>query len=466
MKPTFPFKFFATLLAMHLVCCGHSHAVETASTSVSDGFSWPSFRGSTGQGIAGRSSLARSWSEDQNITWKVSIPGKGWSSPVAIGNQIWLTTAIEHIASEDEAEEASNKNAEAKGKEKKRNEADSISLRAICISVDSGERLHDFEVFKVEEPGPIHLLNSYASPTPVLEAGRLYCHFGTFGTACLDTATGKKIWQQRFPSEHAVGPGSSPVLWNDLLVLVCDGMEAQYVMALNKNSGDIEWKTDRPPMEGTDGDFHKAFSTALPIDADGASQILVPAAQWFTSYEARTGKMLWHVNHGRGFSNVAAPVYSDGVAYMITGFTKPELWAIPVSSRGKLDASNILWEQKKQIPKKSSPLLVGRAIYLISDNGVLSCIDADSGELNWIKRLGGNYSASPILADGLMYFCSHEGTTTVVRANPKKFEQVAKNQLDGQLMASPIAVGDALFVRSDSSLYRIESALNIKSNLR
>lgn len=445
------------VLLATLALCGQQFAAEQTELLASKSpklTAWPAFRGTTGQGIAERASLPQTWSEDQNITWKVSIPGKGWSSPVAMGNHIWMTTAIEHF--DESSENADEETEGGKKKKKERAEPSSISLRAICVSANSGELLHDCKLFSVDEPGPIHLLNSYASPTPVIEEGRLYCHFGTFGTTCLDTTTGEKIWEKRFPSEHAVGPGSSPIVWNDLLVLVCDGMEAQYVMALNKYNGDVAWKTNRPPMEGTDGDFHKAFSTPLAVESDGTSQILVPAAQWFTSYDAKTGKMLWHVNHGRGFSNVAAPVYGDGVAYLITGFTKPELWAIPVSSRGKLNAGNILWEQKKQIPKKSSPLLAGGAIYLISDNGVLSCVDADSGHVNWIKRLGGNYSASPILADGLLYFCSHEGVTTVVRANPKKFERVAENELDGQLMASPIAIADTLFVRSDTALYRIE----------
>ena len=210
-------------------------------------------------------------------------------------------------------------------------------------------------------------------------------------------------------------------------------------------------------MEGDDGDFHKAFSTPLAVhdDDDAKAQLLVPGAQWFVSYEARTGKMLWHVNHGEGFSNVAAPVYHNGVSYLITGFTKPELWAIPISSRGELKVENVLWEQKKQISKKSSPVIAGNEIYVISDKGVLSCVDADSGEIHWVKRLGGNYSASPILAGGLLYFCSHEGKTTVVRANPEKYQEIAENQLDGQLMASPIAVNGTLYLRSDEHLYRI-----------
>ncbi len=421
-------------------------------TPPSVGKTWPAFRGTTGQGHATNASPPKEWSSKESITWQTSIPGKGWSSPVVIGDRIWLTTAVENLADENEKADLLKGDKQARQKQI----AKTVSLRAICVDMDSGQILQNIELFSVENPGPIHLLNSYASPTPVLESGRLYCHFGTFGTTCLDTGTGEKLWERRFPSEHAVGPGSSPIVWKDLLILVCDGMEAQYVMALDKATGDVVWKTDRPPMEGDNGDFHKAFSTPIVADWNGTTQLLVPGAQWFVSYDPRNGEMLWHINHGKGFSNVAAPVFSDGVAYLITGFTKPELWAIPVSSRGELNASNVLWEQKKQIPKKSSPQLVGKDIYLISDNGILSNVDADSGEIRWVKRLGGNYSASPILADGCLYFCSHEGKTTVVRCNSRAFELVAENELDGQLMASPVAIGSSLFLRSDQHLFRID----------
>lgn len=448
------------LLSVGFIECGYADDANSL-TSKTAASTWPSFRGPSGQGLVD-TLLPTKWSEEENhlenIAWKCPVPGKGWSSPVATGGHIWMTTAVEHVATDAEKEGLQNEE-----QPKQRQSTKTVSLRAVCVDAETGKLLHDIELFSVENPDSIHTLNSYASPTPVLEqhpddnsGDRLYCHFGTFGTTCLDTKTGEKIWEKRFPSQHAVGPGSSPIVWEDLLVLVCDGMEAQYVMALNKNTGDAVWRTDRPPMEGDDGDFHKAFSTALAVqDGNGEAQLLVPGAQWFVAYEARNGKMLWHINHGKGFSNVAAPVYRNGVAYLVTGFTKPELWAIPVSSRGELKTANVLWEQKKQIPKKSSPLIAGNEIYVISDKGVLSCVDAGSGEIHWVKRLGGNYSASPILAGGLLYFCSHEGKTTVVRANAEKYEEVAENQLDGQLMASPIAVNGTLYLRSDKHLYRI-----------
>lgn len=333
-----------------------------------------------------------------------------------------------------------------------------MSLRAICVNKVSGKLTRDLELISVDEPESIHTLNSYASPTPVLTEDRVYFHFGTYGTVCLDRADAKEVWRQKLPLQHAVGPGSSPIVWRDLLILVCDGMETQYVTALNRQTGDEVWKTQRPRMEGDDGDLHKAFSTPLAIEWDGQPQLLVPGAQWFVSYEPKSGDVLWQVNHGRGFSNVAAPVFGDGIGYLITGFTKPELWAIPVKERGELSSRNVLWEQKKQVPKKSSPQLIGTEIYMVSDSGVLSCVDVNSGDLNWSARLGGNYSASPLHCADRVYFANHDGAVIVMKPNAEKFEKLAENKLDGQIMASPAADDGALFVRTDQAIYRIEQS--------
>ncbi len=410
---------------------------------------WPSFRGPTGQGVTPDESLPMTWSESQNVAWKTPIAGRGWSSPVIWNDEVWMTTAVEQPSTEGPSTSASD-SGDATGP--------SLSLRAICVDRFSGEVNHDIELFRIAKSDKIHAMNSYASPTPVIEQGRLYCHFGTYGTTCLDTVSGEKIWERHIAVQHGVGPGSSPIVWRDKLILVCDGMESQYVMALNKQTGEVAWRTDRPPLKGVNGDVHKAFCTPLAIEWNGVPQLLIPGAQWFVSYAPDTGKTLWQINHGRGFSNVPVPVFADGISYLITGFMKAQLWAMPVSQRGELNAENVLWEQTKQIPLRSSPAIVGSEIYLIADNGVLSCLDINSGEIRWASRLGGNYSASPIVADGRMYFCSHEGKTTIVRPNPDKLEILAENELDGQLMASPVPSDGALFLRSDSHLYRIETS--------
>jgi len=410
---------------------------------------WPAFRGPTGQGYTTESNLPLTFSETENVTWKTAIPGKGWSSPVIWGSEIWMSTAVVAESTEESAD------AVAESKEEKPVAA-SVSLRAVCVDKVGGKIIRNVELISVEEPESIHALNSYASPTPVVTQDRVYFHFGTYGTVCLNRADAKVVWKKQLPLQHAVGPGSSPIVWRNLLILVCDGMETQYVTALDCETGSEVWKTNRPKMKGDNGDFHKAFSTPLAIEWDGQPQLLIPGAQWFVSYEPSTGKELWQVNHGAGFSNVAAPVFADGISYLITGFTKPELWAIPVKERGELSDRNVLWEQKKQVPKKASPQLIGSEIYMVSASGVLSCGDVTSGDLNWSARIGGNYSASPLHSDDRVYFASQEGVVIVMKPSAEKFEKLAENKLDGQIMASPAADDSALFVRTDQAIYRIE----------
>ena len=418
---------------------------------------WPAFRGPTGQGVTTETSLPTHWSEEENLCWKTEIPGKGWSSPVIWGDEIWMTTAVEfsHFLQPHEVRLRPRDLPSATRAKKLRNTT--LSLRAICVDRASGGMVRDVGLFSIDGPEAIHALNTYASPTPVIEEGHLYCHFGTYGTCCLDTRTGEKLWEREFPVSHSVGPGSSPVVWNDKLVLVCDGTEFQYVMALDKHSGDVQWKTDRPHLEGNDGEYHKAFSTPIVVSSDGVEQLLIPGAQWFVSYAPSNGEMLWWINHGAGYSNVAAPVFSGGIAYLITGYSRSELWAIPANRRGRLSSGAVLWKQSKQIPKKSSPVISGKEIYVVSDNGVLSCIDRRTGKYHWAKRLDGSYSASPLVANGRIYLCSQEGKTTVVRPNPARYEQLAENQLDGHLMASPAVANAALFIRSDRHLYRLQA---------
>jgi outer membrane protein assembly factor BamB len=310
------------------------------------------------------------------------------------------------------------------------------------------------ELLAIADPEPIHSLNSYASPTPVLNDGRLYCHFGTMGTCCLDTKTMQIVWKKRLPVGHSVGPGSSPVLFDKLLIIPCDGTDSQSVVALHVASGDEAWKTSRPPMTGDIGEMHKAFSTPLVFHDGKRDQVVVIGAQWVVSYNPRDGKPLWQVRHGEGFSNVPAPVHGDGMVYICTGYMQPELIAVRTDGRGDVTDTHVAWRISKQVPAMSSPIVVGRVIYMMSDQGVVTCADAKSGDVLFRQRVGGNYSASPLVADGKLLFSSREGDVTVARA-AATWEELSKNHLSGQLMASPAVWGDSLILRSDSHLYRI-----------
>ena len=412
---------------------------------------WPQFRGPTGAGNAAAVSVPIEFGETQHLTWKSPLQGRGWSSPVVWEDQIWVTSAIEHEATPEEREAllAGVANAE------RREIAKQIELIAICLDLNTGETLHEIQLATDSRPKPIHPLNSYASPTPVLEGDRLYAHFGTYGTFCLDTTTGDIVWRKRLEVAHYVGPGSSPIVHGERLILVCDGADVQYVAALDKRTGEIAWKQPRPAIRASDPDMKKAYATPLVISVDGTDQIVTPGAQWVVAYDPADGKPLWQVDHGDGFSNVPRPVFGHGLVYVCTGFTKPELWAIDPTGQGDVTDTHVVWKESSQISKKPSPLLVDDTVYVLADGGVLSGLDARTGETRVRKRLSGNYSASPLLAGNHIYLASQTGEIAVLRPGDD-LQTVAVNRLTGQLMASPCALPGTLLVRSDTHLYRFD----------
>lgn len=378
---------------------------------------WPQFRGPDGQGHAAVEKLPLRWSE-ASATWRTSIPGLGWSSPVVAGGQVWLTTATDQ------------------GK----------SLRAICVDAASGELLRDVEVFKLAAPGRIHQKNSHASPTPILDGERVYVHFGPHGTACL-TTKGEVVWKRQVKYGPVHGPGGSPVLWNDLLLFSCDGGDAQFVVALDKMTGAPRWRTSRPP-----NDYAKKFAFSTPLVVDGLA--VSPGASAVTAYEPG-GKPVWSVRYAEGYSVVPRPVAGHGLIFIGTGYDRPTLIAVRTGGRGDVTDTHVAWKLERGAPHNPSPLLVGDELYIVSDNGVAACLDAKTGKEHWRQRLGGNFSASPLHAAGRIYIQDETGTTTVLKPG-KAFEKLAANQLPGKTLASPAAIEGALFIRTDQALYRLD----------
>ncbi len=419
---------------------------------------WPQFRGPTGQGvIAGPVPLE--WAEDVNIRWKTPLFGRGWSSPVVAEGGVWVTTAEEHPG--DAAKRAAMlKSVEKLPIAEQMIAFASVTLAALEIDPETGKVLRRVELFHPDAPPPIHGLNSYASPTPILADGRVYCHFGTYGTACVDAESGEVVWRKQFELNHIVGPGSSPALAGNVLIIPCDGADQQFVLGLDVKNGETIWKKERPPIRSQDPDRRKAFSTPLVIEVGGRSQAVVPGAQWFVAYDPATGNEIWRVDHGEGFSNVARPAFDGKVLYLNTGFGKPQLWAVKADGSGDVSETHVLWRQKQQIPAMSSPVVSEDRVYVISDGGVASCLDAKTGEPRWRERIPGKYSASPVVGDGRVYFVSQEGRTTVV-ADSAEFHERAKNDLDGMQMASLAAVDGDFILRTDKNLYRISTAKQV-----
>ncbi len=405
---------------------------------------WPQFRGPNGDGISRSANPPLEWSETKNIAWKMAPPGRGRSSPVLVGNRIWLTAAIE-------------KNVVRKriGPDDMQT-AEHVGLGAVCLDRASGKLLWHVTAFEVEKPPPTHWLNGWATPTPVVEAGRLYCDFGAMGTACLDAESGKTLWTQRLPIDHMVGPGSSPVLYKDLLVLVRDGCDQQYVAALDKKTGQTAWKTPRPPIEAR-ADMRKAFSTPVLVEEGGETHLVCVGARWVVSYEPATGKEVWRVRHSNGWSLAPRPVVGNGLVCICTGANVPQLVAIRLGGQGDVTATHIAWRvSDTPFPLMSSPLLVGKEIYSVNDEGIVLCLDALTGQTLWRTRLGGTAMAAPVYAAGRVYFWGRDGKTVVLKAG-RQMEKLAESQLGGTIVASPAIVGNAIFLRTDTHLYRIEA---------
>ena len=403
---------------------------------------WPQFRGPTGDGIALATNLPLTWSPTQNVAWKVPVPGRGRSSPVILGDRIWLTTAHE-----------SGVKTFPEGPDKMQ-QAERVVIGVVCLDRATGKQLFHVELFALDHPVAVNLLNSYATPTPVAEPGRLYCDFGTFGTACLDATTGQVLWKRQLPVDHHHGPGSSPVVYKNLLILVRDGRDQQYVTALNKQTGETVWKSDRPPLRTPIKEFRKSFSTPLIFEAAGRVQMVVPGAQWLVAYEPEAGQETWRVDDGKGETVAPRPVYGQGMVFLSTGIlgSRPQLWAVRVDGQGDVTQTHVAWKLPTNLGFMPSPLLVGRELYLLNDDGFVSCLDAQSGAILGKARATGNYAASPVFAGGRIYCFSREGKTAVFQAN-KDLNLLAENQLDGPVFASPALVDSAIYVRTDSHLY-------------
>ncbi|QDU97934.1 PQQ-binding-like beta-propeller repeat protein [Lignipirellula cremea] len=425
-------------------------AAFAPSLAFADDAAWPQFRGPDGQGRAEATNLPLTWSETENVVWKTPLEAQGWSSPVIEGNEIWMTAATPILATEEEKKQrlASNTGNQPLLVAKE------LRMRAVCVDRTTGKILHDAPLMTQGEPDPVHTLNSFASPTPVIENGRLYCHFGTNGTACLDTQSLEVVWTNReLQINHENGPGSSPVLHGDLLYIHFDGSDQQYVVALDKRTGEVVWKTDRSGKMDENPQLKKAYGTPLVVAIDGQEQLISPGSDWLYSYDLKSGRELWKLNYGvLGFSIVPRPVTGHGMIYMCTSFMKSELLAVQYADVAE---PKIAWRFNRQAPQQPSPLLVGDELYLAGDRGVATCLDAKTGEVLWSQRLGGNYSASPLFADGKIYFSSREGVTTVIQPG-RTYQELAVNKLDGQIMASLAAVDQALYIRTDKALYRIE----------
>jgi len=401
---------------------------------------WTDFRGPTGDGIVkGEIGVPLEWSEDKNVVWKTALDGRAWSSPVVWGNQVWVTNAAE----------------------------DGKKMYAVCLDRESGKILHNKLLFENESPEPLgNKVNAYGSPSPVIEEGRVYIHFGSYGTACLDTKSGDVLWERRdLPCQHLRGPGSSPVLFGDTIILTMDGADVQYLVALNKETGKNVWKTDRSTKwkdvepDGkikAGGDLRKAYTTPTFVEVGGKTQMISPGAKACFAYDPTNGEELWTLTYD-GYSNAARVIVEGDMAFINTGFGKPHLLGVKLEPgmSGDVTETHIKWDIFKRISKRASPVVIDGKIYLTSDEGILSCLDVEDGSEIWSDRLRGHFSSSALAVDGRIYFFSEMGDAYVIKPGDE-FELLATNHFDSGFMASPAVAGKSFFLRTKTHVYRVE----------
>ena len=394
---------------------------------------WPDWRGPTAQGHSKATGLPLKWSETKNVVWKTPTHDMGYSTPVVWDDQIWFTTATK------------------KGK----------TLYAVCIDFKTGKVIHDIEVFHPEKPQRIHPLNSYATPSAVIEQGFAYVHYGTHGTACINTQTGKIVWKRSdLNCNHLQGPVSSPILYKDLLIIPVEGIDVQFTAALNKKTGKTVWRYDRP-RELYDGVeplyLIKSYHTPVIVNVKGADQLINNGAMLVTGHEPLTGDELWRVLY-RDDNPVSRTVFGDKLMFINSGGSpgKSHLLAVRKGGSGDITNSHVVWKKTEDISSESSPVLVDDLLYMITDIGLLQCLDSETGKIIWTQRLEGRFGASLLYADNRIYILSKEGKTTVIEPG-RTFQVLEENQLDAFLGASPVVAGKSLILRSKTNIYRIEN---------
>lgn len=395
---------------------------------------WTHFRGSDLNGIADGVGYPVQWGQDEGIAWKTVIHGRGWSSPVVYGDQVWLTTATE----------------------------DGSELYAVCLDFESGDIVFDIKVFVPDAVKSKHDVNSYATPTPAIEKGFVYVHFGKYGTACIRTDTGEVVWTwDEVTCAHAQGPASSVFIYKDMLILHMEGTDVQWIVALDKATGETIWKTHRNEefYEHLAPIGKKAYVTPIVMDVDGRELLISNGSAVCNAYDVYTGEEVWYIVQGED-STISMPFQEGGILYFYTSFVTPEqgssyceLFAVDPNGEGDL-SGNILWRKQAPILQLLTPVLKEGLIYTIDTRSQLLCLDAVTGETVWSEQLRGRYNASPVWADGLVYFSSVRGETLVLRAG-RTYDLVAENQLEGEVWATPAFVDGSVLMRTSRYLYKI-----------
>lgn len=419
-----------------------------ASTSLAADDSYRQFRGPRGDGIAASDQVIFDLEPEYQV-WRTATPETGWSSPITDGQFLWMTAAK---TTESSPEQKAAKLVGAKFAGMKEVMA-SVELYGVCLDAATGKLVHKILLERVESPNSINAMNSFASPTGYWSDDRVVLHFGRYGTFCLDASTGDLIWKHALVIDDSMGPGSSAVGADGVVVIPCDGMDQQFVAGLSLATGEELWRTDRPEMDTDEGEFRKSYASPLVIDVSGRRQAIVPGAQWCVAYDLLSGEEVWKYRHGKGFSISPSPIFADGKVIFSSGYGGKELIAIDPNGTGEVRDSQIAWRSKSAAPVMPSVAVANSQVHSLAEGGILVSVSVTDGSLQWRQRLGGKYSASPLVSGDRLLVGDHDGNVTVFRAGDD-FEQIARYEFGEQIMASPIPIGDDLILRTANAIYR------------
>jgi outer membrane protein assembly factor BamB len=411
---------------------------------------WPRWRGPLGTGVSPEKDLPSRWGPG-DVLWKARLGGAGVSSPVVWGERIFVTSQHGQAALKPGNHPRLNREAEP-GAEKPLGAAGDggVTFVVEAFHRQDGRRLWEYRLPAQGAAQPVHAKHNLASPSPVTDGERVYAWFGTGQLVAL-TADGKPVWQRHLGQEHGPfdinwGHGSSPALHGESLFLPCYHDSASYLLAVDKRTGKTRWKTDRPAAV-------RSYSTPVVIPGAAGDEVVVNSTEGIHAYDAGSGQLVWHTGGTHNFA-IPVPSFQDGVLYASRGYRSGPYLAIRAGGRGDVSATHVKWQVPTGAPYIASLLLYDGLIYMASDSGIVTCVDAATGEKVWQERTGGTFSASPVAGDGKVYFMSETGET-VVFAPGRAARVLERNRIDGRVVASPAIAGGRIYIRTDDALMAI-----------
>jgi outer membrane protein assembly factor BamB len=416
---------------------------------------WPSWRGPLGTGSTTETRLPERWSATENIAWKAPLAGLGVSSPIVAGNRIFVTSQLgsgvrspgnhPRLVQGTDAAAAGERPIEARAA------ADNRTVFLVeAFNRADGKRLWEYRLQAIGTLPGVHDKHNLASPSPVTDGQMVYAWFGTGQIVALDM-NGRLVWQRHLGTEISPfdviwGHSSSPALFGDTLILLCDHAPASYILAVDKRTGRERWRADR-------GKGKLSYSTPLVVQAATGPELIINSSERIDAYDPRTGALLWYTGTTNRFP-IPVPVFHDGMIYMSRGYRSGPYLAIRPGGRGDITSTHVAWQAQTGAPYISSLVHDAGLIYMATDVGGVTVVDANTGARVWQQRVDGIFTASPVAGDGKIYFVSETGETIVMKSG-RTPAVIARNDLGVRLMASPAISEGQIFLRSDDHLFAI-----------